>query len=403
MRRTGWVLAFFLLIVYFTAPLLGWQRSTLTSSAGATATPAPSPTAVPKSQPYRAVWVSYLEWQQVDFSSAQSFTADISTMLDNIASLGATVVLAQVRPFGDALYPSNYYPFSHLCTGAQGQDPGFDPLALLIQAAHARGLQLEAWINPYRLQSGNFPLLCAQSPALTHPEWTKTTANGLYLDPANAEVRAFIADAVAELCRNYPLDGIHFDDYFYPTTDTAFDADDYAAAGTSLPLADWRRENVNALMTLCYQTAHQYGVRFGAAPVGDPDRSYAEQYSDAALWLAQGGYVDYLMPQLYWGQAYIKNGSTAQSLGQLAARWAALPRAEDVTLAIGLGAYRIGDGDGSDTPGEWSTGHALADQLAALNTLDIASCGLYRYDSLFNNTAYPALAAAERESLAHSW
>ena len=403
MRCTGWVLALLLLIVYFTAPLLGWQRSTLTSSAGATATPAPSPTAVPESQPYRAVWVSYLEWQQVDFSSAQSFTADISTMLDNIAALGATVVLAQVRPFGDALYPSNYYPFSQLCTGVQGQDPGFDPLALLMQAAHARGLQLEAWINPYRLQSGNFPLLCAQSPALTHPEWTKTTANGLYLDPANADVRTFIADAVAELCRNYPLDGIHFDDYFYPTTDTAFDADDYAAAGTSLPLADWRRENVNALMTLCYQTAHQYGVRFGAAPVGDPDRSYAEQYSDAALWLAQGGYVDYLMPQLYWGQAYTKNGSTAQSLGQLAARWAALPRAEDVTLAIGLGAYRIGDGDGSDTPGEWSTGHALADQLAALNTLGIASCGLYRYDSLFNNTAYPALAAAERESLAHSW
>ena len=403
MRCTGWVLALFLLIVYFTAPLLGWQRSTLTSSAGTTATPAPSPTAVPESQPYRAVWVSYLEWQQVDFSSAQSFTADISTMLDNIAALGATVVLAQVRPFGDALYPSNYYPFSHLCTGVQGQDPGFDPLALLMQAAHARGLQLEAWINPYRLQSGNFPLLCAQSPALTHPEWTKTTANGLYLDPASAEVRAFIADAVAELCRNYPLDGIHFDDYFYPTTDPAFDADDYAAAGTSLPLADWRRENVNALMTLCYQTAHQYGVRFGAAPVGDPDRSYAEQYSDAALWLAQGGYVDYLMPQLYWGQAYIKNGSTAQSLGQLAARWAALPRADGVTLAIGLGAYRIGDGDGSDTPGEWSTGHALADQLAALNTLGIASCGLYRYDSLFNNTAYPALAAAERESLAHSW
>ena len=118
---------------------------------------------------------------------------------------------------------------------------------------------------------------------------------------------------------------------------------------------------------------------------------------------AQGGYVDYLMPQLYWGQAYTKNGSTAQSLGQLAARWAALPQADGVTLAIGLGAYRIGDGDGSDTPGEWSTGHALADQLAALNTLGIASCGLYRYDSLFNNTAYPALAAAERESLAQSW
>ena len=404
MRRRGFFWAVFLLIIYFTAPFWGWRHSGFAPITVPDTTPAPSPTAEPAaSQPYHAVWVSYLEWLQVDFSSAQAFSADIAAMFDNIADLGATVVLAQVRPFGDALYPSDYYPFSHLCTGTQGQGPGFDPLALLVQAAHARGLQLEAWINPYRLQSGSMPLLCAQSPALLHPEWTKTTSTGLYLNPASTKVRAFISDAVAELCHNYDLDGIHFDDYFYPTTDPAFDADDYAAAGTALSLDDWRRQNVNALMSLCYQTAHQYGVRFGAAPVGDPDRSYADQYSDAALWLAQGGYVDYLMPQLYWGQNYTKNGNTAQSLSQLAARWAALPRAEGVTLAVGLGAYRIGDGDGSDTPGEWSTGHSLADQLAALNTLGIDYIGLYRYDSLFNNTSYPTLAAAEQDSVAQIW
>ena len=86
-------------------------------------------------------------------------------MFDNIRSLGATVVLAQVRPFGDALYPSAYYPFSHLCTGTQGCDPGFDPLALLVSAAHARGLELEAWVNPYRIQAGQVPALCDDSPA----------------------------------------------------------------------------------------------------------------------------------------------------------------------------------------------------------------------------------------------
>ena len=290
MRRRGFFWAVFLLIIYFTAPFWGWRHSGFAPITVPDTTPVPSPTAEPAaSQPYHAVWVSYLEWQQVDFSSAQAFSADIAAMFDNIVDLGATVVLVQVRPFGDALYPSDYYPFSHLCTGTQGQGPGFDPLALLVQAAHARGLQLEAWINPYRLQSGSMPLLCAQSPALLHPEWTKTTSTGLYLNPASAEVRAFISDAVAELCHNYDLDGIHFDDYFYPTTDPAFDADDYAAAGTALSLDDWRRQNVNALMALCYRTAHQYGVRFGVAPIGDPDRSYADQYSDAALWLAQGG------------------------------------------------------------------------------------------------------------------
>ena len=120
------------------------------------ATPAPSPPPEETGSGF-GVWVSYLEWQQVDFSSAQAFGADIAVMLDNIRDAGGSVVFAQVRPFGDALYPSDYFPFSHLCTGTQGQDPGFDPLALLVEAAHARGLALEAWINPYRLQAGSLP------------------------------------------------------------------------------------------------------------------------------------------------------------------------------------------------------------------------------------------------------
>ena len=195
------------------------------------AAPTPTPTAVARAAaPYRAVWVSYLEWEQVDFSSAEAFTQAIGTMLDNIQSIGATVVLAQVRPFGDALYPSDYFPFSHLCTGTQGQDPGFDPLALLVDAAHARDLQLEAWVNPYRIQAGQTPALCGASPARLHPDWVRYTDTGAYLDPASADVRQYIADGVGELCARYAVDGIHFDDYFYPTTDPAFDAADYAPA-----------------------------------------------------------------------------------------------------------------------------------------------------------------------------
>ena len=377
--------------------------------AGNNAEPAPSPQAAPNpalpSGEWRAVWVSYLEFAEMDFSSESAFRADAAALMDNCLSLGLNTVIAQVRPFGDALYRSSLFPWSHLCTGVQGQDPGFDPLDVLLTEAHARGLSLEAWVNPYRLRSSaSMPPAIAENSLLnTHPKWVCAVNEGAYLNPAIPEAADYVVQGVAELVQNYAVDGIHFDDYFYPTTDPAFDADDYAAAGTALSLDDWRRQNVNALMALCYRTAHQYGVRFGVAPIGDPDRSYADQYSDAALWLAQGGYVDYLMPQLYWGQNYTKNGSTAQSLCQLAARWAALPRAEDVTLAVGLGAYRIGDGDGSDTPGEWSTGHSLADQLAALNTLGIDYIGLYRYDSLFNNTAYPTLAAAEQDSVAQIW
>lgn len=398
MRRIVFYL--FIIAVFLAAPLAALPRRGETAPA---ATPAPTATAEPTAAaPYRAVWVSYLEWQQVDFSTPETFSGDIAVILDNIRNLGATVVLAQVRPFGDALYPSSYYPFSHLCTGQQGRDPGYDPLALLVQAAHDRGLALEAWVNPYRIQAGLTPALCDASPAKLHPDWVKYTDTGAYLDPANTAVRQYIADAVGELCANYDVDGIHFDDYFYPTTDPAFDAADYAASGTALTRDDWRRENVNALVELCHATARRYGVRFGVAPVGDPEQNYALQYSDAARWLRQGT-VDYLMPQLYWGQEYVKDGDTSHSLARLAGAWAALPRAAGVRLYAGLGAYRIGAGDGSDVGSEWVSGRALADQLNLLDRLGVQGAGLYRYASLFDASDYAGLAAAEVDAVRQVW
>lgn len=398
MRRVVFYL--FIIAVFLAAPLAALPRRGETAPA---ATPAPTATAEPTAAaPYRAVWVSYLEWQQVDFSTPETFSGDIAVILDNIRNLGATVVLAQVRPFGDALYPSSYYPFSHLCTGQQGRDPGYDPLALLVQAAHDRGLALEAWVNPYRIQAGLTPALCGASPAKLHPDWVKYTDTGAYLDPANTAVRQYIADAVGELCANYDVDGIHFDDYFYPTTDPAFDAADYAASGTALTQDDWRRENVNALVELCHATARRFGVRFGVAPVGDPEQNYALQYSDAARWLRQGT-VDYLMPQLYWGQEYVKDGDTSHSLARLAGAWAALPRAAGVRLYAGLGAYRIGAGDGSDAGSEWVSGRALADQLNLLDRLGVQGAGLYRYASLFDASDYAGLAAAEVDAVRQVW
>lgn len=396
MRRIGFYL--FIIAVFLLAPLLALPRKTEPAPA---ATPTPTPAAAAQTaEPYRAVWVSYLEWQQMDFSTEAAFRAQTEQMLDKVAALGATVVLAQVRPFADALYPSAYFPLSHLCTEQQGQALGFDPLEIWVTAAHARGLQLEAWVNPYRVQQGQTPALCAQSPAVLHPDWVKTTDTGCYFDPANPAVRQYIADALGELCQNYAVDGVHFDDYFYPTTDPAFDADDYAAAQTPLTLAQWRTENVNALMQLCRQTVHGFGRRFGVAPAGDPAQCTATQYSDAALWLRQPGYADYVMPQLYWGLQYTKNGDTSHSLARLAAQWAALPRSSEVALYAGLGAYRIGAGDGSDTPGEWQTGHALADQWRALQDAGILGGGLYRYDSLLNGQDLPA---KETAALTRLW
>lgn len=402
--------ALFCLMLVLPALPLGSLPGSLSTPETAAPALTPAPTASPapdaETTEYRAVWVSYLEWQGVDFSSESAFAADVGEMLDNIAAMGANVVLAHVRPFGDALYPSALYPFSHLCTGTQGRDPGFDPLAVLVQAAHDRGLELEAWINPYRLQSGGTPSALADtSPANTHPDWAKSVDGGLYLDPANPEVRDYIAAGIEELCRNYDIDGVHFDDYFYPTTAAEFDADDYAAyceGGGTLALEDWRRENVDALVSLCYRTAHESGVRFGIAPQGDLNSNYNSQYSDAARWLREAGFVDYLMPQLYWGLDYKKDGDASHSLTALAAQWLALERRDEVALYFGLGAYRIGEGDGGDRSGpgtEWQSGGALAAQAGELARRGGQGIGLYRYDSLFNNTLWSTLAAQEVEAL----
>lgn len=147
---------FFLMSFLFIMPaVLGPSTTPQPSASPAlSAAPTPSPAAA---QEIRAVWVSFLEWQHTDFSSESAFRADAAAIMQNIASLGANTVFAHVRPFGDALYPSRYFPFSHLCTGTQGQDPGFDPLAVLVETAHAQGLTLEAWINPYRLAGQRNP------------------------------------------------------------------------------------------------------------------------------------------------------------------------------------------------------------------------------------------------------
>lgn len=401
----GFFFAALLLLPVFLLPFPAQQPD---RAATATQETALSPTAQPEPvSGYRAIWISYLEWQQVDFTSADAFRADVAGMMKNCAELGANVVIAHVRPFGDALYDSELFPYSHLCTGTQGLAPGFDPLEILLAEAGRLGLEVEAWINPYRLQDGGTPeSLAENSLARLYPDWVCKTDSGLWLNPALTCVQDYIAEGIRELCAAYPVHGIHFDDYFYPTTDTSFDHNEYTVYlenGGNLPLDDWRRENVSTLVQKCCAAAHEYGVRFGIAPQGNLDNNYNGQYSDVARWLREPGYVDYLMPQLYWGAQYENGGDTALSLPELAAAWLALPRSQNVQLYAGLGAYRIGAGDGSTAAGEWVSGHALASQIQMLHTLGIRGAALYRYDSLFANTSYPELAAQERDALHGLW
>ena len=355
------------------------------------------------------MWVSYLEWAAMDFSTEDAFRAGVVQLLDNCTGLGLNTVLAQVRPFGDALYRSSLFPWSHLCTGVQGQDPGFDPLDVLLQEAHTRGISVEAWVNPYRLRSSAAmpPNLADSNLANTHPEWVCTVDEGLYLNPAEPAAADYVVQGVAELVQNYAVDGIHFDDYFYPTTDESIDAAQFAASGAG-NLAAWRRENVTALVRAVHDTVKTADptLRFGISPQGNPDNDENQQYSDVTGWLASGGgdaVVDYLCPQVYWGQGFaLHNGSTRFAFENIVPAWLAYPRAADVALYFGLGAYRVGVGDGGSNENSlsgWSTGRALADQVAFLREQGAGGWALYRYGSLFG-PEQTSLAAAECGALA---
>ena len=384
-----------------------WHRRGPDSPAGGEVeTPtAPNP-ALPAGE-WRAVWVSYLEWARMNFSSEETFRAGAAQLLDNCAGLGLNTVLAQVRPFGDALYRSNLYPWSHLCTGVQGQDPGFDPLDVLLQEAHGRGLSVEAWINPYRLRSSAAvpPNLAETNLICTHPEWTCTVGEGVYLNPAEPAAAGYVVQGVAELVQNYAVDGIHFDDYFYPTTDEGIDAVQFAASGVSSRTI-WRRENVTALVQAVHDAvkAQDPTLRFGISPQGNPDNDEDRQYSDVKAWLAAGGdhaVVDYLCPQVYWGEGFtLSSGSTRFAFENIVPEWLGYPRAADVALYFGLGAYRIGVGDGGADPDagtRWNTGEALARQVQFLREQNAGGWALYRYGSLFDPDR---AAAAEAECAA---
>ena len=392
--------------------LAGWYlrqkgNAEKTAASGQDTPPAPNP-ALPAGE-WRAVWVSYLEWAAMDFSTEDAFRAGVVQLLDNCTGLGLNAVLAQVRPFGDALYRSSLFPWSHLCTGVQGKDPGFDPLDVLLQEAHTRGISVEAWVNPYRLRSSAAmpPNLADSNLANTHPEWVCTVDEGLYLNPAEPAAADYVVQGVAELVQNYAVDGIHFDDYFYPTTDESIDAAQFAASGAG-NLAAWRRENVTALVRAVHDTvkAADPTLRFGISPQGNPDNDENQQYSDVTGWLASGdgdAVVDYLCPQVYWGQGFaLHNGSTRFAFENIVPAWLAYPRAADVALYFGLGAYRVGVGDGGSNENSlsgWSTGRALADQVAFLREQGAGGWALYRYGSLFG-PEQTSLAAAECGALA---
>jgi uncharacterized lipoprotein YddW (UPF0748 family)/N-acetylmuramoyl-L-alanine amidase len=322
----------------------------------------------PMLQEMRGVWVATV--LNLDFPSRQDLTpAAIMREIDSIvytsAQMGLNTIFFQVRPTGDAFYRSEIFPWSHWLTGTQGEGfDDFDPLEYFIEAAHAQDIELHAWINPYRIihtltDSSDPETLAENHPVRLNPElaipWSTDRGDaGLFLDPGLPEARQLILDGIEELVRNFDIDGIHFDDYFYPGTDFD-DSVSFARYGNGMELADWRRENVNTLIRDVQSTINDLNeelgtnVSWGVSPsaiwkneITDPlgvygtrgMESYHSLFADTRLWVTEG-WVDYIMPQIYW---FI--GFETADFVSVFDWWVDLCRQYHVDLFIGLAAWR---------------------------------------------------------------
>ncbi len=309
---------------------------------------------------FRAVWISYLEFSKKGYTE-EAFKAYIDEMYDNCVAKNMNAVVVQVRPFSDAFYPSKYFPWSVYTSGEQGKNPLYDPLEYMVAAAHERGLEFHAWVNPYRinLAGSNVNTLAENHPARKWREDEATERNvltfggKLYYNPSSKEVQNLIINGVKEIVKKYEVDGIHFDDYFYPTLGSSyksnFDAPEYEAykaaceeKGTeSKTIVQWRRSNVSTLVKRVYKAIKKLDENcvFGISPAGNISNLYLEDryYSDVKLWMKSSGYIDYICPQLYWSFEH-KTAAYDKMLQQ----WIDAKTSDTVNLYVGLAAYRAG-------------------------------------------------------------
>ena len=268
----------------------------------------------------RAVWISTV--YSADYPSAinneEAQKAEFIEKLERAQELGLNTVVVQIRPKGDAFYESELNPWSAVLTGVQGQDPGYDPMAFMIKETHKRGMEFHAWMNPYRITTSGTDLsaLSADHMARKHLDWILTYNNAMYYNPAKDEVKEYICDTVEEIVDNYDVDAIHFDDYFYPSNYPLPEGEDRDGV-----TAEERRDHVNDLIRQVYRTIKKANasVEFGISPMGiwknstsDPEGSatkgtegYYSVFGDAKTWVEKG-WVDYIVPQIYWeqGNAY---------------------------------------------------------------------------------------------------
>lgn len=328
----------------------------------------------------KAIWFSYIDLAEfISGKSKSEFTSSINSALNNVSKAGFNTVYIHVRAFEDAFYDSKLFPkTSYLGTST------YDPLKIIVNKAHKLNLSVHAWINPFRC--GMSDAIESTADTYTIKKWYKDSVkNGTYivkveddehlwLNPAYEEVRQLVADGVSEIVENYNVDGIHFDDYFYPTTEKSFDKAAFEDSSSD-SLSDWRTENINTMVKLVYNSIKKINkdVKFGISPQGNIDNDYQLQYADVKTWCSKEGYIDYITPQVYYGYS-----STSPYLETIR-NWNSIKTNKNVKLVIGLAEYKIISED------EYINNEGIiAEQIKDARELsNYGGVAIYNYKNLF--------------------
>ena len=306
------------------------------------------------------MWLPYVRFPDyMQGKSEERFRESVVQILEDAAADSVNTVYFHVRPNGDAYYKSELFPKGEVLDG------GYDPLAIVLEEAHKRGISVHAWINPLRLQTAEQMEQVPDSFIVkkwinSGEPYVKNINGRWYLDPAYPETVELIDSSVSEILRNYDADGVHIDDYFYPTNDTEFDSEAFEASGSN-DLSQWRIDNVNRFVKAMYDAVKNADERlvFGISPQGNIDADYNSQYADVRRWGSEEGFCDYIIPQIYFGFEN-ENSPFLPTLEQ----WEELVDKSKVALIIGLAAYKLGRED------KWA---GEAAELEWINDPDIIS------------------------------
>lgn len=336
----------------------------------------------------KGVWITYMDLDMRNTDKTYTaFKSKFNSIADNCKNSGFNTLFVQVRPFSDALYKSDYFPYSHLLTGIQGKNPNYDPLKYMCDYCHKIGLRIHAWINPYRIKTKESPdKLYEKHPYLLNKKVGFEYKKELYYNPSSKDARKLIKNGIKEIIENYNVDGIQFDDYFYPTESSVIDKDNYSeyvknvGAGNAISLTEWRKANVSLLIAEVYTLIHKTkdDVVFGISPQGNLENNEI-LCADIKEWCEKEGYLDYICPQLYFSLEHPQL-PFEEALNQ----WIKLNYHNDIELYIGLAAYKAGTKDDFNT---WNKNNILKNQLIIAKNKGVKSFILYSYDDLCRNSA----------------